>query len=106
MDAVAGRHHEPVAGTGEFNGLIPTATPENFELALTRRRGIGYCLGGIRSEPIAAPFTHVAVHVVQSTWIDEFLTDRIRGCCCVFRFAVVFIGFASAVADADKAWRA
>src|SRR6266496_5512057 len=62
MDAVAGRHHEPVAGTGEFNGLIPTATPENFELALTRPRGIGYCLGGIRSEPIAAPFPHVAVH--------------------------------------------
>ena len=64
MDAIAGRHHEPVSRSGKLDGLIPSAAAEYFELAGRRAQRIGECCRWIRGEPIVAPLPHIAMHIV------------------------------------------
>ena len=61
VDAAGRRHHEAVCRTGEFDLIIPTATAEYFEFSLSRSRRIFHVHGGIRCEPVEAPFPDVAV---------------------------------------------
>src|SRR5437016_3335540 len=102
VDAVGGRHHEAVPRAGELDGLIPTSAAEYFKLTVAWTRGVGECGGGIRGEPIAAPFPDVPVHIVQSPRIGSFLADRMGGAIAVFECPGIWIGFGNGVAEAEK----
>src|SRR5205809_4386747 len=102
VDAIGGRHHEPIDRACVLDVLIPTSASEHLELAARRPGRICERCRRIGLEPVQAPLPNVAMHVVYSPWIRTFQSDGMRRRFAVFSRPGELIGHAGIVTKTEE----